>query len=317
MNRLDRLHAILTTLQSKRVVRAEELADRFNVSIRTIYRDMRALEAGGVPIGAEAGLGYFIGDGYYVPPVMFTREEAQSLLIAGKMVDRFTDQSVRQHFKDALTKVKSVLDIEKKDELASLEKDIVISPFLSNSPEQKGSLFLDQIQKALAQSQPLEIEYFSRGKGEETKRTVEPIGLTYYTDNWHLIAWCRMRKDYRDFRLDRIARLKLLDEKYQRFKHPRLKEYLESLANETELELCSIRVDTSIHRFLENMKYRMGLIREDKIGDTHEMQFASYNLETVARWILMMGENVEIIQPERLKLRVQELVSELGEYYTK
>jgi len=311
MNRLDRLHAILTNLQSKRVVRAEELADRFDVSIRTIYRDIRALEAGGVPIGAEAGLGYFIGEGFHVPPVMFTREEARALLIGGKVVESFTDKNIQNHFENALTKVRSVLDMEKKDELDSLEKDIVINPFGSNSNKQDGSLFFEQIQSALAGSLVLEIEYFSRGKGEETKRALEPIGLTFYADKWHLIAWCRLRKDYRDFRLDRIARLKVLEEKYKRFKHPRLKEYLESLTYETELELCTLSIAPEIYPYLEDSKYRMGLVSEVHKEGLYEMQFAVFNMETMARWILMLGKQVRIVDPDKLHARVKELVTEI------
>lgn len=297
-------------------MRAEELADRFNVSIRTIYRDMRALEAGGVPIGAEAGLGYFIGEGYHVPPVMFTREEARALLIGGKVVESFTDESIQNHFENALTKVRSVLDMEKKDDLDSLDKDIVINPFLSNHNKQDGSLHFEQIQSALAGARVVEIEYFSRGKGEETKRALEPIGLTFYADNWHLIAWCRLRKDYRDFRLDRIARLKVLNEGFKRFKHPRLNEYLESLAYETELEFCTLQVQESVHPFLENSKYRMGLIREERTEEGFEMHFASYSLETIARWILMMGKSVKVINPDNLNQRVKELVNELASYHS-
>jgi predicted DNA-binding transcriptional regulator YafY len=277
---------------------------------------MRALEAGGVPIGAEAGLGYFIGEGYHVPPVMFTREEARALLIGGKVVESFTDKSIQNHFENALTKVRSVLDMEKKDDLDSLDKDIVINPFLSNYNKQDGSLHFEQIQSALAGARVVEIEYFSRGKGEETKRALEPIGLTFYADNWHLIAWCRLRKDYRDFRLDRIARLKVLNEGFKRFRHPRLNEYLESLAYETELEFCTLQVEESVHPFLENSKYRMGLIREERTEEGFEMHFASYSLETIARWVLMMGKSVKVISPDSLNQRVKELVTELASYHT-
>ena len=93
MNRIDRLQALLIQLQSKRVIKAQEMADRFEVSLRTIYRDMRALEEGGVPIGAEAGIGYYLMEGYHLPPVMFTREEASALLMAGKFFERHTDKS--------------------------------------------------------------------------------------------------------------------------------------------------------------------------------------------------------------------------------
>jgi len=91
MNRVDRLYAIVTVLQSKRVVRAEDLAARFNISIRTVYRDIRALEEGGIPIGAEAGIGYFLTEGFHLPPVMFTHQEARALLLAGKLLEKQTD----------------------------------------------------------------------------------------------------------------------------------------------------------------------------------------------------------------------------------
>ncbi|HEY8512458.1 MAG TPA: HTH domain-containing protein, partial [Cyclobacteriaceae bacterium] len=86
MNRIDRLTAILIHLQSKRLVKAEELASRFDISLRTVYRDVKALMEAGVPIGSEAGVGYFIVDGYHLPPVMFSQEEAGAMLLAGKLV---------------------------------------------------------------------------------------------------------------------------------------------------------------------------------------------------------------------------------------
>ena len=107
MNRIDRLQAILTILQSKRVVRAEDLAIRFEVSLRTIYRDIRSLETGGIPIGAEAGIGYFLLEGYHIPPVMFTHQEARALLLAGKIVAKMTDKEITANFDSALTKVRA------------------------------------------------------------------------------------------------------------------------------------------------------------------------------------------------------------------
>ncbi|HNP97239.1 MAG TPA: HTH domain-containing protein, partial [Cyclobacteriaceae bacterium] len=98
MNRIDRLTAILIQLQTKRIVKAEEVADRFEISLRTVYRDIKALMEAGVPIGSEAGKGYFIVDGYHLPPVMFNQEEAGSMLLAGKLVEKMTDKSVRQAF---------------------------------------------------------------------------------------------------------------------------------------------------------------------------------------------------------------------------
>src|SRR6186713_2121619 len=117
MNRIDRLTAILIHLQTKRVVKAEEIADRFEMSLRTVYRDVKALMEAGVPIGSEAGKGYFIVDGYHLPPVMFNQEEASAMLMAGKLVEKLTDQSIRNAFESSLQKIKSVLNEAERDHM--------------------------------------------------------------------------------------------------------------------------------------------------------------------------------------------------------
>src|ERR1041385_3428536 len=124
MNRIDRLTAILIHLQTKRVVKAEEISDRFEISLRTVYRDVKALMEAGVPIGSEAGKGYFIVDGYHLPPVMFNQEEASSLLLAGKLVEKMTDQSILKAIESALHKIKSVLHEKEKDHLENLQSVI-------------------------------------------------------------------------------------------------------------------------------------------------------------------------------------------------
>ena len=212
MQRLDRLQAILTALQSKRVVKAEELATRFEVSIRTIYRDIRSLEEGGVPIGAEAGIGYFLDESYHLPPVMFTQAEARALLLAGKIVEQFTDETTFKLYNDALTKVRAVLDIDKKEELELLDTDIIINPFPSEKQSNQETLFIDQVKQSLASSKVISIQYKSKGKNELTDRELEPIGLCYYYGGWHIMAYCRLREDYRDFRLDRIQKLTVINE---------------------------------------------------------------------------------------------------------
>lgn len=316
MNRIDRLQAILTTLQSKRVVRAEDLATRFEVSVRTIYRDIRALELGGVPIGAEAGVGYFIMDGYHLPPIMFTDKEARALLLGGKIVEQFTDAKIAANFNDALTKVRAVLDLEKRDELETLDRDIIVNPFPGEKqPQGPEELQIDQIKTALTSSKVVSIDYISGGKGEHTTRELEPVGLCYYYGGWHLIAYCRLREDYRDFRLDRISKLKVNGQSYARHKHPSLQEYLDQLIQNTELDLCIIRVNKNVHRYLEGHKYQMGLVKEVVMKDKVEMHFATFGYENFARWMLMMGDQAEVIEPEQLTAIVKKLVKLLNKLY--
>ncbi|MCB0435990.1 MAG: HTH domain-containing protein, partial [Mangrovimonas sp.] len=128
VKRFDRIVAILVQLQSKRIVKAQELADRFEVSLRTIYRDVRTLEASGVPIVSEAGIGYSIMEGYRLPPVMFTKEEAGSFVAAEKLMQQFVDKSLGAYHESAMFKIKSVLRGREKDWISALETQILVDP---------------------------------------------------------------------------------------------------------------------------------------------------------------------------------------------
>src|SRR5882762_5768012 len=213
MNRIDRLTAILIQLQSKKIVKAEEIADRFEISLRTVYRDVRALMEAGVPIGSEAGTGYFIVDGYHLPPVMFSQEEASAILVAGKLVEKLGDQSVRSAFDNALMKIKSVLNPVEKDNLEILQSSVQVFRMPVPESNQFPNNFLTPIQKALVDKEVLAMEYYS-SSGELSQRKIEPIGISFYSGNWHVIGWCRMREGYRDFRADRIQALRTCGEKF-------------------------------------------------------------------------------------------------------
>src|SRR6476660_10142584 len=105
MNRIDRVTAILIQLQSKKIVKAQDIAERFNISLRTVYRDIKTLEESGVPVIGEAGIGYSIMDGYRLPPVMFTKEEATAFLTAEKLIEKLTDPSSDENYKSAMFKI--------------------------------------------------------------------------------------------------------------------------------------------------------------------------------------------------------------------
>jgi len=228
MNRIDRLTAILIHLQTKRIVRAKEIAARFEISIRTVYRDIRALEDAGVPIGAQAGEGYYIIEGYHLPPVMFTKEEAGALLIGGKLVDRFSDKSVKTQFESALYKIKSVLASEEKDHLDNLDNHVEVIKYQSHETNEVSDHFLSEIQSLLGTGKIIRIDYLSRYKNELTQRMIEPIGLCFYGGHWHLIAFCRLRADYRDFRVDRIKNVFKTNDFFNPDKHDSLNNLIQN-----------------------------------------------------------------------------------------
>jgi predicted DNA-binding transcriptional regulator YafY len=200
MNRVDRLFGILTMLQSRKHVSAEKIADRFDISIRTVYRDIRALDEIGIPVSFENNKGYFIVDGYFLPPVSFTADEANALILLSSLADRFADASVARNTEQALEKIRTVLHSREKESASQLRDRIrVINPSKSSQPFD----YLADIQKSITGSTTLYIEYTDL-KGQKTKREVEPIGIIYYTDQWHMIAWCWLRSDYRDFIVKQI-----------------------------------------------------------------------------------------------------------------
>lgn len=203
--RLARLTAILTQLQSKRIVTAREIAEKHQVSIRTVYRDIRTLEKSGIPVYTEEGKGYSIMEGYKLPPVMFTEEEANALITAEQIISRNKDKSLTSQLKSAIEKIKSVLDFSQKDKSQLLSERIQIR---INKENEQSSDYLIQIQTAITNFRLLNIVYLS-AEDKESRREIEPFALIQTQDksNWVLIAHCRLRLDFRAFRLDRIQRL--------------------------------------------------------------------------------------------------------------
>ena len=126
MNRIDRLVAILLQLQSTRRVKAKDLAEKFNLSLRTVYRDVKALEEAGVPVIGEAGTGYSLMEGYRLPPVMFNRDEATALLTASKLVQSKTDAGISKHYTSALDKVKAILRHSEKNHIEEIDDHIAV-----------------------------------------------------------------------------------------------------------------------------------------------------------------------------------------------
>ncbi|NJO87948.1 MAG: YafY family transcriptional regulator [Chloroflexia bacterium] len=209
--RLSRLTAILTQLQTKRLITARELAEKHSVSIRTIYRDIRALEQSGIPIATEEGLGYSLVEGYKLSPVSFSEQEANALITAEHLVARNKDESFVRYYKDAITKIKAVLRYEEKEKAELLSNRI---QFRNNPENDITSNHLSNLQYAITNFKLTEIEYNSL-QNELTARKVEPFAMYSTQDNWLLIAYCRLRKDFRAFRLDRIEKLTILSENFK------------------------------------------------------------------------------------------------------
>jgi len=304
--RFDRIVAILIQLQSKKIVKAQELADRFDCSLRTIYRDIRTLEASGVPIYSEAGVGYALMEGYRLPPVMFTREEVSSFIAAEKLMQKFTDPSLGTHYASAMYKLKSVLRSGDKDYLSNIESRVVMQTteplFNDNSPNTLSILF-----EAIAEKKQILLTYKTFDKEETTQRNLEPVGVFHDHNNWYFLGYCHLRKDYRQFRTDRIQEIKKTDLDFT-IEHDSLETYLTKTETIPTTKV-RILIEKKIARYLTHEKKYHGYVSEKEIDGQIEMTFMCRDIDNgFPRWFLMFGDYATILEPETLKIRTLELL---------
>jgi predicted DNA-binding transcriptional regulator YafY len=310
VNRIDRLVAILIYLQGRRVTRAENIAEEFGTSIRTVYRDIAALAEAGVPILGEAGVGYSIVRGYHLPPVHFTTEEATALITASLLMDRFADPSLMSPMGSALAKIRAVLPPDHQDHLARLESRMTLPSY--QQPSRSASLFV--IQKALSERRVLRIAYRGAGAAESFPREIEPMGLTYYADRWHLIAWCRTRKDYRDFRTDRIQEMSTLAERFEPRSGFSLDEFLRQWDRPRAMVKGVIQVDAMrAERIRKEAPFK--ILKEERQGDEVTFTVESGNWDWYAGWFLSFGDKITVLEPSELRARLFEVAEATARHH--
>lgn len=309
--RFDRIVNILIQLQSKRVVRAQDLADRFQVSLRTIYRDIKSIEQAGVPLIGEAGTGYSIMDGYRLPPVSFTKEEALSFLAGEKLAEKFLDKGISQHYTTAMLKIKSILKNHDKEILASMENQIIMR-------KQTIPLFLENVTQALsitleaiAQEKQIEINYQGVRDNSAQTRILEPIGIIHETGYWYIIAYCLERKDFRQFRSDRIQLVNLTDHSFTKT-HITINEYLKiNQKPQKETIKSKILVNKGFAPFMRFQRNHYGFISERIVENHIEMTFDTSDIvHEFPRWLMMFADQIQIIEPAELQTNFMELITD-------
>jgi predicted DNA-binding transcriptional regulator YafY len=208
MRRADRLFQIVQRLRRRGVTTAAQLAEALEVSPRTIYRDVADLVASGVPVLGEAGVGYALPRGYDLPPLMFTEEEIEALVLGARAVRSWGDPALARAADDALAKIENALP-ERLRHLVP-ESALFALGFHVSSRVRNG---LGELRGAIRDRQKVRMRY-ADGAGVQSLRTVWPLGLFYWGTRWSLGAWCELRQDFRNFRLDRVSSLELMDERY-------------------------------------------------------------------------------------------------------
>lgn len=308
LKKFNRIIAILTQLQSKRIVKAKDLAERFDVSLRTIYRDIRTLETTGVPIVSESGVGYSIMSGYRLPPVMFTREEAGSFITAEKLMQKFTDKNMGDHYASAMFKIKSVLRLSDKDWVDMLENQISVYPsrqlFNNNIPNA-----LEVILDSIADKKQVVLKYKSP-EGDFTERLIEPVAVFHEFNFWYVLGYCLLRNDYRQFRTDRMLSVQRTANTTTQ-KHQQLEEYRATFALGTKIKV-RLNVERKMAKYILNSKIHYGFVSEIEKGDHIEMTFMTSEIkEGFPRWFIMFADGAEIVEPPQLIDNVNALLENI------
>jgi len=237
------------------------------------------------------------------------------MLFAGKLVEKMTDNSIRKAFESALIKIKAVLNESEKDHLESLQSHIEVRK-MPQDEQPFPNHFLTSLQKAAVEKEVVRIEYSTNYTEEVTWREVEPIGLFFYGNAWHLIAWCRLRSGYRDFRTDRIKTLKSTGTKFDARNLLSLQEYLATVVQgNREMEKVVVVFEKSQARFIGHAKYLYGFASEEEVDTKVRMTFLTSYLKSLCKWLLMFGNGVTLEQPEKAKDIITELLEELNFHY--
>jgi len=290
MTKLDRLFAILLHLHARRRVRAQDLAQKFEVSERTIYRDMKALGEMGIPITALAGTGYALMEGFQLPPLILSPDEGLALTIGARMFVRYASGKISRHAEVALQKIEAVLPPPTRQHAQTSGQLIEFFP-----PQHRLNFDSPNIQSvldAISTRRVLSLRYQDRDE-RITEREVEPERLNYSDGAWYITGYCRLRASLRSFRLNRVVDLRVTDEKFT----PRL-----IYPTTPILQTVHIRFSKGIiSRVRERQHY----------GFTHEESsdiwvYQVNQFEEITPWIMAFGAQAEVLSPPELRARLRQ-----------
>lgn len=301
MNKTDRLLAIILELQGRDVVRAEDLANLFETSVRTIYRDIQALSEAGVPIIGAPGAGYSLMEGYFLPPISFTVEEAVTLLIGTDFIEQRFDDKYRGRAQAARRKIEAILSENVRNETSRVRKALRLL-----TPDQRAALSterenFEKIRRAILDERKIKFHYsknIETSKGNRhSDRTVAPYGLVLVEGAWMLVAYCDLRQNIRHFRLSRMSELYELEERFEFPEYFNLQEYTPPDDRGLRVRLrfdhdIADKVKESNNYFIEEMEEQPdGLVVVLRVRQ----------LDDLRQWVLSWGAGVVVLEPESLR----------------
>lgn len=283
------------------------MADRFGVSQRTIYRDMRTLSEAGVPICGNSGVGYSLVEGYKLPSLMFTKEEATAFLTAEKIIEQLTDTQNSNYFRQGMDKIRAALRTVDKKYLHDMDNSIAI--YKSRNAGESLPNLMQVILSSINDKLIVEIDY-TNADDNTSKRALEAVGISYSHPHWYLSAWCHLREEYRMFRLDRISNIKVTGDRHTK-EHPPLESLL-GCDNPQCLTEVVLHTSKEVARHFADRCYFMGLAGEKELADGRvEQTYMTYSLEALARWVLANADTTTVVRPLEVKDIIKQIIQKL------
>ncbi|MGG1553772.1 helix-turn-helix transcriptional regulator [Paenibacillus ferrarius] len=316
MNKTERLLAIVMELQRSKLRTANELAEILGVSLRTIYRDVQALSESGVPIRGETGLGYSLMEGYFLPPVSFTVEEAVSLLLGADFIEKRFDPTFRASAYSSRRKIEAILSRPIREETHRIQGSIRLLQKNELVTKTREKVNLGIIREAMLEGKKILFTYHKRIAESDgsriTMRTVSPYGLAHDEQNgWLLLAYCDLREDIRHFKVSRISDLTVTSDTFQTPEHFNLQAY--QPRDTRNIRVCALfnaeiadKVDEANNYYMETAEFK---------GDSYHVTFRVRQPEELLSWILGWGADVVVTEPESFKIRVREEIEKMKERY--
>ena len=303
MNRTDRLLAIVLELQGKRWQRAKDLADTFETSKRTIYRDMLALGEAGVPVVSIPGRGYSLVEGYFLPPLSFTADEATMLLLGSDVMAQSFDVQYRAAAESAGRKITGVLPERLREDVRALRERIAfIQQDISTTPDESQRLLV--LRRAMLEGHQVRFRYFARshadGSRTPTMRTVHPYALAHVRNIWYLTAWDTARRDVRHFRLARMDDLCALDDTFTR--PDGFQAIRRELAREGTIVVRAL-LDNEVARWAREAP-SFFQVAEEMTAEGLLITLRAPTEQDVAQWLLGWGQHMRVLEPESLRQRI-------------
>ncbi|MEK0315019.1 helix-turn-helix transcriptional regulator [Cohnella sp. 56] len=315
MNKTDRLLAIVIELQRKGVLRAEDLAGRFETSVRTIYRDMQALSEMGVPVAGAPGVGYSLMEGYFLPPVSFTAKEATALLIGADFVELRLDAEFGTSARSSQEKIEVILPEHVREEAARLRSAIRLLSDRTAVTRGEEKAAFEQVRRAIVQKRKIRFRYSKNLPGPDgsrhSERTADPYGLVFSQGAWVLVALCDLRGDIRHFRLSRMNELTVLEAS---FEVPPGFNLRDRRSADDRNVIVRMLVDPAVADLVQGSdNFYMETFEPGEEGWL--ATFRVRQIEELLQWTLGWGAAVRVLEPASLRDRMRAEIDNMRKRY--